>query len=1558
MQMCLSEFLHSLDFLGARKSGDYVGTKLDNPAMILEEHIPTWTRRTSLEDLQECFRIFEEKVCVPEFPARYSPQFWLAHAALTTVYNVMSVYLETHFDDDLKQEMDRLLFDLWIHLLTSGPGSTHLEMMDIILKYPHYPLWKYMQTLHGEDLQLLVSTLKTDFVYKEEVSADHYATLMETHIDKIFKVILSSSQIEEARRGLLDLYAFYLTKMNHVPPHIGPRLSHLCFLICQRYELENPYMGYDDWVLLRNHLKVIKDIVTDPSFTVASEAQYRAPLTLEKIFQAAVQDKILNIMFKDFMSLLLTICNHGNSKKCKRLFLAYQTGLFEQLDFKKGFEETPNWMFDQCVDTLVRLSKTVNMETHIDEFIISAQNLCLLKFTTLSGAQVSLWHELIVNYIVSGRTLLVRESRNLLNSPLLKENNVLNWKKYENQGRLFIDIITDTPGQFMQAGEGGNMFEVIQEYVRFLELLLSQISELEVEGRVRQNVHKCLLKCMEKETPLKAPLSLACIDSGIPDFTDVNFIKDVLFSVDTLLKDETCVGNDATLTKVVLHLLESSLQLHRCKGYIPVDINSLLMSICISCLSVDVTSQDEIGDVTKSCDMWTDLYEKVVLEFVDMHMDKGSIRSVASLVPQVILAIQESIQRSGTSPVRCVNFLSMLGTRCFQLVSDHMTELLELFLDWQCYKLSDFLIVAYQHEPVPFLAMFQDIFSKTLSVEHEDRHHGMIIVEEISKSNSQLFVSSHICQLLGTYPTETDITKQHILNILHNVVMWSPGQIAGYFTVLIDDSKFTPDSLTQRAPILQGLTHYSEDLSQKILDYLTKHADNKSESVSLVAMETLVPLIKDKPGYIHRQKARFKNIWKVSKNERVKQLCVQLLPEIKATIKKPTQNTTQTAVKKEAKKVVPPVSMNTRFSGKVQARPQTSDRNIKPADSLVTRSDTGSSMAAKANLPELDTDTQTSIRLKSNTSDDRSPANVVVTANTENITETNVVGDFVEPEKSKSKGAGDQVLNVTKRENTESKKTGDIGKNLSQSESNVTRESDSGNRNIGDVKHKLEDKLEKSDINRPEEMDESRSENVENVEGQLPEVTKTEQGSYSNIQVHTGKNTEHEKGRDVNTLLEVYAVSDTDSKLLKQYVRTEPSVCLCSCVKMKHLIERLSVKLKHAGYDNIVTNTDTEKIGSMFTGAKVVVVCLEEFEEASDKKLLDEISHLVDKDIPVIVLKFVSAPLSEEVQTGVMGDRSYIRLYSKPGEDRIAGTDWPKYKFCEILMQLSYLGITPDENSITHEFRSLWGTKSQLSDGQEHILDLSILPDIFISCHWGKLKQVEPLYERLTREKLSCWFGAYQMGGSESLYNRIQQGLQCCRIVLACITNKYHLSEVSERDIRMAKQLDRIVIPLLIGECDWPLTGKVGDLLGNCKPMKLTVTTNGCVDASSFGMSKLVTQLQHCLSENNGNDSLDDGGKSLEIPSKTDRFEEKFERNSDFKYADIQDQGLSANKTVKKTSSAYEIGSHPLIKSGMTRRYSNIDDLKVKRRDLPDGVYVDEHGYTLKSSRSKSCIIL
>lgn len=73
----------------------------------------------------------------------------------------------------------------------------------------------------------------------------------------------------------------------------------------------------------------------------------------------------------------------------------------------------------------------------------------------------------------------------------------------------------------------------------------------------------------------------------------------------------------------------------------------------------------------------------------------------------------------------------------------------------------------------------------------------------------------------------------------------------------------------------------------------------------------------------------------------------------------------------------------------------------------------------------------------------------------------------------------------------------------------------------------------------------------------------------------------------------------------------------------------------------------------------------------------------MEKDKPLIVLKFQNVPWSPSVEAKVSKHKNYIRLYSKPGENKISNTDWSKYKFCEVLMQLSYYGVMPDKNLIS-----------------------------------------------------------------------------------------------------------------------------------------------------------------------------------------------------------------------------------------------------------------------------------
>ena len=58
-----------------------------------------------------------------------------------------SSYVERHDDVEVETAANEMLFELWRNLISAGPGSTHLEMMAIILKNNSCLLWTYMQVL-------------------------------------------------------------------------------------------------------------------------------------------------------------------------------------------------------------------------------------------------------------------------------------------------------------------------------------------------------------------------------------------------------------------------------------------------------------------------------------------------------------------------------------------------------------------------------------------------------------------------------------------------------------------------------------------------------------------------------------------------------------------------------------------------------------------------------------------------------------------------------------------------------------------------------------------------------------------------------------------------------------------------------------------------------------------------------------------------------------------------------------------------------------------------------------------------------------------------------------------------------------------------------------------------------------------------------------------------------------------------------------------------------------------------------------------------------------------
>ena len=65
----------------------------------------------------------------------------------------------------------------------------------------------------------------------------------------------------------------------------------------------------------------------------------------------------------------------------------------------------------------------------------------------------------------------------------------------------------------------------------------------------------------------------------------------------------------------------------------------------------------------------------------------------------------------------------------------------------------------------------------------------------------------------------------------------------------------------------------------------------------------------------------------------------------------------------------------------------------------------------------------------------------------------------------------------------------------------------------------------------------------------------------------------------------------------------------------------------------------------------------------------------------------------------------------------------------------------------------------------------------------------------------------YQMGGGDSLYDKIDRGVRGCNVVVSCVTPKYALSANCRREISLTDALKKPLVPLMLEEVKWPPSG-------------------------------------------------------------------------------------------------------------------------------------------------------
>ncbi|PAA91814.1 hypothetical protein BOX15_Mlig018443g1, partial [Macrostomum lignano] len=244
--------------------------------------------------------------------------------------------------------------------------------------------------------------------------------------------------------------------------------------------------------------------------------------------------------------------------------------------------------------------------------------------------------------------------------------------------------------------------------------------------------------------------------------------------------------------------------------------------------------------------------------------------------------------------------------------------------------------------------------------------------------------------------------------------------------------------------------------------------------------------------------------------------------------------------------------------------------------------------------------------------------------------------------------------------------------------------------------------------------------------------------------------------------------------------------------------------------------------------AKVVIACVTDKYSKSDNCRRElNLSVSLNKHLIPVQLERVSWP-PEGAMGPLLTEYLYIRLFDRSGKaSGSGGVFWPPDKFMELLVQIR-LAVAPDYDSVSAEYANWWQPPSAdetivLPDRKEASktdakakdkFDSAdsrdappAAPQVFLSYQWSKQSEVKALYSRLCSLGFTCWMDIFQMGGGDSLYEKIDRGVRGCSVVVAFVTPKYAASPNCRREVSLADAIRKPIVPVMLEKMAWPPEG-------------------------------------------------------------------------------------------------------------------------------------------------------
>ncbi|XP_040061729.3 uncharacterized protein LOC8041692 [Ixodes scapularis] len=116
---------------------------------------------------------------------------------------------------------------------------------------------------------------------------------------------------------------------------------------------------------------------------------------------------------------------------------------------------------------------------------------------------------------------------------------------------------------------------------------------------------------------------------------------------------------------------------------------------------------------------------------------------------------------------------------------------------------------------------------------------------------------------------------------------------------------------------------------------------------------------------------------------------------------------------------------------------------------------------------------------------------------------------------------------------------------------------------------------------------------------------------------------------------------------------------------------------------------------------------------------------------------------------------------------------------------------------------------------QDELEPESLVPPVFISYQWDAQDVVLNIRQHLEFSGFPCWMDVGQVGGGDSLYGKIYEGISRAKVVICCLTPRYAASASCAREVSLADVLRKPIIPIMVEPTPWPPPGPLAIVMSS-----------------------------------------------------------------------------------------------------------------------------------------------